>query len=79
MKIGLLGYGKMGKTIEQIAVDRGHDIVLKVNSSTKSYSIEDCDVAIDFSLPETAVTNISECLRSWCASNIWNNGLVRPL
>ncbi|WP_026753114.1 4-hydroxy-tetrahydrodipicolinate reductase [Sediminibacter sp. Hel_I_10] len=64
MKIGLLGYGKMGKTIEQIAVDRGHDIVLKVNSSTKSYTIEDCDVAIDFSLPETAVANISECLEA---------------
>ncbi|WP_299336801.1 4-hydroxy-tetrahydrodipicolinate reductase [uncultured Psychroserpens sp.] len=62
MKIALLGYGKMGKAIEAIAVERGHDIVLKVSSATESYTLEHIDVAIDFSLPNSAVNNISNCL-----------------
>lgn len=63
MKIALLGYGKMGKIIEQIAIQRGHDIVLKVNQNTRSYDISLADVAIDFSVPSAAVTNISSCLQ----------------
>lgn len=62
MNIALLGYGKMGKAIETIAKERGHDIVLKVSSTTENYSLEHCDVAIDFSLPSSAVTNITKCL-----------------
>lgn len=62
MKIGLLGYGKMGKTIESIAIERGHTIVLKVDSNTEGFSLQNCDVAIDFSLPTTAVSNISKCI-----------------
>ena len=63
MKIALLGYGKMGKVIEQIAIQRGHDIVLKVNQNTRSYDISLADVAIDFSVPGAAVSNISSCLQ----------------
>ena len=61
MKIALLGYGKMGKVIERIALERGHEIVLR-KSSTDSYDgLEKADVAIDFSVPDSAVSNISAC------------------
>lgn len=63
MKIALLGYGKMGKVIEQIALQRNHDIVLKVDEHTSSYNISLADVAIDFSVPSAAVENISNCLQ----------------
>lgn len=62
MKIGLLGYGKMGKTIEQVAIKRQHDIILKVDKDTHSYVLEDIDVAIDFSTPDAAVSNITNCI-----------------
>ena len=62
MKIALLGYGKMGKVIEQVALQRGHDIVLKVDENTISYDITLADIAIDFSVPDAAVKNITNCL-----------------
>jgi 4-hydroxy-tetrahydrodipicolinate reductase len=62
MKIALLGYGKMGKVIEQIALQRGHEIVLRKRSSDSFDGIENADVAIDFSVPDSAVNNISTCL-----------------
>ncbi|RRJ90650.1 4-hydroxy-tetrahydrodipicolinate reductase [Paenimyroides tangerinum] len=61
MKIALLGYGKMGKEIEKIALTRGHEIILKKSSETTFEGLENADVAIDFSLPSTAVENISTC------------------
>jgi len=61
MKIALLGYGKMGKTIEAIALNRGHDIVLKTSQSIAS-EITTADVAIDFSIPKAAYNNISNCI-----------------
>ena len=64
MKIALLGYGKMGKVIERIALERGHEIVLRKSSSTSYAGLENADVAIDFSLPTSAVANISECLNN---------------
>jgi 4-hydroxy-tetrahydrodipicolinate reductase len=64
MKIALLGYGKMGKAIERIALNRGHEFVLKINASIKDYNISDADVAIDFSIPDAAVSNISRCLNN---------------
>lgn len=62
MKIALLGYGKMGKVIEKIALERGHQIVLKKGSQNSFEGLLDADVAIDFSLPTVAVENISTCL-----------------
>jgi len=62
MKIALLGYGKMGKVIEKIALERGHEIVLKKSSSDSYLGLENANVAIDFSIPASAVENISECL-----------------
>jgi 4-hydroxy-tetrahydrodipicolinate reductase len=64
MKIALLGYGKMGKVIEQIAVERGHEIVLKKSSSNTFEGLKNADVAIDFSIPTTAVNHITECFNT---------------
>lgn len=64
MKIALLGYGKMGKVIERIALERGHEIVLKKNLSDTFEGLENVDIAIDFSAPDAAVSNISACLNS---------------
>lgn len=64
MKIALLGYGKMGKVIEQIALQRGHSIVLKKSSTDTFLGIETADVAIDFSVPQSAVENITYCLQN---------------
>lgn len=61
MKIALLGYGKMGKVIERIALERGHEIVLRKSSSATFEGLQNADVAIDFSVPDSAVCNISEC------------------
>ena len=62
MKIALLGYGKMGKVIERIALERGHKIVLKKDHDSSFEGLENTDVAIDFSVPDSAVENISACL-----------------
>lgn len=64
MEIALLGYGKMGKAIEQIAIKRGHSIAIKVDINTTSYDITQADVAIDFSIPNAAVKNISNCIEN---------------
>lgn len=61
MKIALLGYGKMGKVIERIAQERGHEIVLRKGSSDAFDGLELADVAIDFSIPSSAVGNITAC------------------
>ncbi len=64
MNIALLGYGKMGKTIEQIALNRGHKIILKIDKDDTDYDITQADVAIDFSIPSVAYNNISHCLNN---------------
>ena len=63
MKIALLGYGRMGKEIEKIALQRGHEIVIKTNSDA-SFDINLADVAIDFSIPTSAYRNISNCINN---------------
>lgn len=64
MKIALLGYGKMGQTIERIALERGHEIVLKKDEFNTYVGLSDADVAIDFSIPLVAVDNISSCFHA---------------
>lgn len=61
MKIALLGYGKMGKEIEKIALERGHEIVLRKTEENDFNGLENADVAIDFSIPTAATENISTC------------------
>ena len=64
MKIALLGYGKMGKVIEKIALERGHEIVLKKNENDTFDGLLNANVAIDFSVPSAAISNISECINN---------------
>lgn len=62
MKIALLGYGKMGKSIEAIALHRNHTISLIVSDSNSDYDFSNSDVAIDFSIPSVAVSNIKKAI-----------------
>ncbi|WP_297692471.1 4-hydroxy-tetrahydrodipicolinate reductase [uncultured Eudoraea sp.] len=62
MNIGLFGYGKMGKMIEKIAIQRNHSIVAKIDVGTKEIDYSAMDMAIDFSSPEAAFNNIKGCL-----------------
>lgn len=62
MKIGLFGYGKMGKMIEKIAIQRNHSIVAKIDVDTTEIDYSAMDMAIDFSSPEAAFNNIKGCL-----------------
>jgi len=64
MKIALLGYGKMGKTIEKLALEKGHSIVFKSTSIASEGNFGEADVAIEFSSPEAAVLNISKALNA---------------
>ena len=63
MKLALLGYGRMGKEIEKIALERGHEIVITSNGE-EAYDITKADVAIDFSVPTSAYNNISTCIEN---------------
>lgn len=62
MNIALLGYGRMGKSIEKIAIDRNHHIILKISEPEDKFDFSNCDVAIDFSVPSAAVRNITKAL-----------------
>lgn len=62
MKIALLGYGKMGKTIEKLALEKGHSIVFVKSKDLVEGKFEDADLAIEFSSPEAAVENISKAM-----------------
>lgn len=64
MNIGLFGYGKMGKMIEQIAQERGHTIVAKIDAGTENIDFKSMDVAIDFSTPDAAFENITNCFKN---------------
>ncbi len=63
MKIALLGYGRMGKEIEKIALQRGHNIVIK-SEGEEHHDIKEADIAIDFSVPDAAYQNIANCLNN---------------
>lgn len=68
MKIAIIGFGKMGKTIEQLALEKGYEIVLKVDSnnadSWTNEQLQQADVAIEFTQPENAVINIIRSFES---------------
>jgi 4-hydroxy-tetrahydrodipicolinate reductase len=79
MKIALIGYGKMGKAIEQLALSKGHEIVLKIdignaNDFTRE-NINKADVAIEFTSPHSAFENVKRCLEAGipvvCGSTGW--------
>ena len=64
MKIALVGYGKMGKIIDEIAVSRGHEVVAKLDATPTAELLNGADVAIEFSQPEAAFNNIKICLEN---------------
>ena len=63
MKIALLGYGKMGQTIERFALERNHKIVYTSDKNLEKGDLKQADVAINFSVPEAAVTNIRQAMQ----------------
>ncbi len=79
MKIALIGYGKMGKAIEEIALQRGHEIVLRVSidnlEDNTIEKIRKADVAIEFSGPDSAFENLVRCMDAGvpavCGSTGW--------
>jgi 4-hydroxy-tetrahydrodipicolinate reductase len=79
MKIALIGYGKMGMAIEEIALQRGHEIVLKINidnlEDNTIVNIQKADVAIEFTGPESAFENVTQCIDAGvpvvCGSTGW--------
>jgi len=66
MKIALIGYGKMGHMIEEVAMQRGHDIVLKIDVNNQQdfnkETISKADVAIEFTGPESAFQNVMKAI-----------------
>ncbi len=66
MKIALIGYGKMGKTIEEIAIGNGHEVVLKIDETNTDQftegNLQKADVAIEFTHPAAAFNNVMKCL-----------------
>lgn len=64
MKIALFGYGKMGKVIDKIAKNRGHEIIYRIEENSINYDLKKVDVAIDFSTPKAAFSNINMALEN---------------
>lgn len=64
MKIALLGYGKMGKTIERLANGAGHAVVYISDKDKEDGDLKSADVAIEFSTPGSAVENLGKCIRA---------------
>lgn len=68
MKIALIGYGKMGKAIESIALQKGHEITLKIDldnaADLNTPNLQKADVAIEFTGPSSAVENIKKCINA---------------
>lgn len=83
MKIALIGYGKMGKEIEKIAITRGHTIVLKVDvNNAGTFAIADlknADAAIEFSTPESAISNIYKCFEAGVPVVVGTTGWLNKL
>ena len=79
MNVALIGYGKMGKTIEEILLERGHNILVKLNQTPTAEDLRNVDVAIEFSKPEVAFENlkalISNNVPTICGTTGWLNYL----
>lgn len=64
MKIALVGYGKMGKIIDEVSQSRGHEVVARLRETPTIENLNDADVVIEFSNPEVAFQNIKTCLEN---------------
>ncbi|PSR05861.1 MAG: 4-hydroxy-tetrahydrodipicolinate reductase [Bacteroidetes bacterium SW_10_40_5] len=78
MKLILLGYGRMGKEIEQLALKRGHEIIERVTSQNRESIdqslLKEADAAVDFSIPEAARKNILDCFKAGIAVVVGTTG-----
>jgi 4-hydroxy-tetrahydrodipicolinate reductase len=81
MKLALIGYGKMGKEIEKLAIDKGHDIVCIVDSKNpiEQADFSQVDVAIEFTKPELALPHIDFCLDNNIALVVGTTGWYEHL
>jgi 4-hydroxy-tetrahydrodipicolinate reductase len=83
MKLALIGYGKMGKAIEEIAVQRGHEVVLAISRSNltefTAANLQQADVAIEFTSPHSALSHVTKCLQAGvsvvCGTTGWTGKL----
>lgn len=68
MKIALIGYGKMGKALDRLIEERGHEVCYRIDitkkDEIKDIAADNCDLAMEFSQPKTAFLNISTCLQN---------------
>lgn len=68
LNIAIIGYGKMGKTIEKVLNERGHEVVLKITSKNKdlmtTQNLQKADVAIEFTNPDSAIENFYKCFEA---------------
>ncbi|CVK16728.1 dihydrodipicolinate reductase [Apibacter mensalis] len=75
MKIALVGYGKMGKAIEEIALNQNHEIVARLEKKPTQENLNGAEVAIEFSTPSTAYENVTACLEIGipvvCGTTAW--------
>ena len=84
MKIALIGYGKMGKAIEEIATQRGHEITMRIGTANKDEMTREnlrmADAIIEFTRPEAAKENVLLCLEAGvpvvCGTTGWNDELA---
>lgn len=74
MKIALVGYGKMGRIIDQIAQSRGHEVVARLNETPNEKNLNQADVVIEFSSPSSAYNNIKICLEQKIPVVCWTTG-----
>src|SRR5687768_6073435 len=85
MNIALIGYGKMGKAIEAIALEKSHDVILKIDLDNieefTSQNLRKCDVAMEFTNPDNAVKNILQCFDAGvpvvCGTTGWLDSLEK--
>lgn len=84
MRIALIGYGKMGRMIEELAIERGHEVVLKIGienlEAFTPEALRKADVAIEFTAPDSAFENVMKCLDNGLSvvsgSTGWNEQLA---
>ncbi len=84
MKIALIGYGKMGKAIEEIAIQRGHEVIIRIGTANRhemtKENLQRADAIIEFTRPEAARENVYDCLDAGvptvCGTTGWNDGLA---
>lgn len=83
MRIAIIGYGRMGHEIEAIALERGHEVVLKIDKDNMNELIDisplQVDVALEFTTPSTALSNVVSCLKAGvpivCGTTGWSDKL----